>query len=87
MSRGGNPGIEQFADLAGDELRLLPVQAALAVGLEFFVVARPGRVDELDGRFGQPRRGHARQIAKPMLADRVVGLQAARRRTRATRTP
>ena len=70
-------GVEQLADLAAHERRLLPVQAALAVGFELLVEAGSGRVDELDRRLRDSRGGHARQVGQQVLRHRGIGLQLA----------
>ena len=105
MPPAGTPASSRFADLADHQFGLLPIEPAFPVRFKLLVVAGPGRVDQLDGQFRQPRgdcpdfrrfpfstiacwlvgengtvpldAANGRQIAKPMFADRFVGLKLA----------
>ena len=65
-------GVEQLPHLPRREVGLLHVAAAAGVFLEFLVVTRAGRVDELHRHLGQRFGSHAGQIAQPMPGDRLV---------------
>ena len=59
---GRQAGLDELADFFQHQAPFGWIAPAGAVGLQFFVVVGPGRVDERHRLVGQRRRGHARQV-------------------------
>src|SRR5437764_784678 len=66
---GRKAAIDQRLNLLADDLRFGRVASALAVGLDFFVVASPGRVDEPERRVSNQSGSDTRQILQQVLFD------------------